>query len=55
MARDEERPRAGSRAGLPAAASGMSTGRTGAWFFTLAVAAAAVAVFLLFIIAAPGY
>ena len=55
MVRDEERPRAGSRAGLPAAASGMLTGRTGAWFFTLAVAAAAVAVFLLFIIAAPGY
>jgi len=47
--------RAASPAGLAAAATGMLTGRSGAWLFTIAVAVAAVAVFLVFIVHAPAY
>ena len=55
MARGEERPRAGSPTGLLGAASRILTGRSGAWLFTIAVAAAAVAVFLLYVVRAPAY
>ena len=55
MARGEERPRAGSPAGLLAAVSRMLTGRSGAWLFTIGLATVAVAVFLLYVVPAPAY
>ena len=44
-----------SPARLSAVVLGAITGRSGAWLFTIAVAAAAVAVFVAFIIPAPAY
>ena len=55
MVRGEDRPRAGSPTGLLAAVSRILTGRSGAWLFTITVAAAAVAVFLLYVVRAPAY
>ena len=50
----EERPRTTAAGRLPSA-SGTLTGRSGAWLFTLATAAVAVAVFVAFIVPAPAY
>jgi PAS domain S-box-containing protein len=55
MGRTDDRPRAGSASDQMAVLLGMLTGRTGAWLFTVAVGAAAVAIFLVFVVPAPAY
>jgi PAS domain S-box-containing protein len=55
LGRSEDGPRSGSTEGLTSGVLGALTGRTGAWIFTCAVAAAAVGVFVFLIAPLTAY